>query len=143
MRKMKFTKYIALLLILATLLSMGVMAAESRASSYLSSYYADVALKNGELSIYYEVLGVKFLDRLGTKRIYIQRKVGTRWTTEDTIQYTDDNSLQGENVAYHSGKVYYTPQYSNATYRAVVSFYGKDSSGSDSAEYTTNEVSVP
>ena len=141
MRKCKAAKRISILLVLVILMSMTVMAAPQRASSYLSSYMGSLAVKeNGDLSIYFRVTAPRLLDQLGVSTIYIQRDVGY-WTTEIHLTYPEYEQLQGTDVGYYTTIFDYTPEHPGDTYRALFVFYGKDSDGSDTGRYLTDGVS--
>ena len=77
------------------------------------------------------------MEHLGVTKINIQRYNGSYWQTEYTYRYSEMPELQGENVAKHSATVVYEPQYPSSEYRAVLTFYGADSTGSDTGVYTT------
>ena len=141
MQKYKAAKRIAIFLVLTILMSMSVMAAPQRASSYLSSYMGSLAVKaNGNLSIYFRVTAPRLLDQLGVATIYIQRDIGY-WTTEIRLTYPEYEQLQGTDVGYYTTIFEYTPEHPGDTYRAIFVFYGKDSDGSDTGRYVTDSVS--
>lgn len=141
MQKYKAAKRIAILLVLTILMSMTVMAAPRRASSYLSSYMGSIAVKsNGNLSVYFRVTAPRVLDQLGVATIYIQRDIGY-WTTEIRLTYPEYEQLQKSDTEYHTAIFDYTPEHPGDTYRAIFVFYGKDSDGSDTGRYVTDSVS--
>ena len=89
-------------------------------------------------SIYFNVIAPAKMEHLGANRISVQRYTGSYWRTEYNFTYSEYPELQGENVGRHSCTVVYEPQYPDSSYRAVVTFYGANSSGSDTGTYTAD-----
>lgn len=139
MKTAKIARILCLVLALTILLSVPAFATTSRASKYLASYYATISeTSDGNLSIYFNVIAPAKMEHLGANRISVQRYTGSYWRTEYNFTYSEYPELQGENVGRHSGTVVYELQYSNSSYRAVVTFYSADSTGSDTGTYTAN-----
>ena len=129
----------SLVLVLCIILSATVFASSTRASEYLSAYYATISkTSDGNISIYFNVIAPAKMDHLGASKISVQRYTGSYWRTEYNFTYSEYPELQGENVGRHSGTVGYELQYSNSSYRAVVTFYSADSTGSDTGVYTAD-----
>ncbi|MDE7245306.1 MAG: hypothetical protein K2O18_15225 [Oscillospiraceae bacterium] len=123
---------------LSLILSGTAIAAESRASSRLSRYSAELFAGNdGNLYVLFSVIASNTMDVLGASNITIQRYNGSRWDTECTLTVKDTPEMQTSNAAQYSASIPYEPNYSNANYRAVVTFYAKDSSGSSTAQVIT------
>lgn len=139
---MKITKTLRVLFLvvaISVLLSVAAFAAPMRASKYLSVYSARLTkTSNGDLSLYFHVTAPATMDHLGASRIAIQRYTGSYWRTEYNFTYPETPELQGTGVGIYSGTIVYTPQYSDASYRAVVTFYASNSSGSDTGVYTAD-----
>lgn len=139
---MKMKKSICVLTILVVfsiLLAATAFAVPARASAYLSAYYATITkTSTGDLSIYFQVIAPALMDQLGVRKIAVQRYTGSYWRTEYNFTYPETPELQGTNVGIYSGTVVYTPQYSDASYRAVVTFYASNSSGYDTGVYTAD-----
>ena len=132
-------RILCLVLALTILLSVPAFATTSRASKYLASYYATISeTSDGNLSIYFNVIAPAKMEHLGANRISVQRYTGSYWRTEYNFTYSEYPELQGENVGRHSCTVVYEPQYPDSSYRAVVTFYGANSSGSDTGTYTAD-----
>lgn len=139
MKTAKIARILCLVLALTILLSVPVFATTSRASKYLASYYATISeTSDGNLSIYFNVIAPAKMEHLGANRISVQRYTGSYWRTEYNFTYSEYPELQGENVGRHSCTVVYEPQYPDSSYRAVVTFYGANSSGSDTGTYTAD-----
>jgi len=127
-----------LFLLLMILMTATAFAADIRASDKFTAYDARLRVEsNGDLDIYFSVAANKTMDILGASRIAVQRYNGSRWITECTLTVKDTPAMQTSNAARYSASIPYEPDYSNADYRAVVTFYAKDSSGSSTAQATT------
>ena len=121
-----------------TVLSSVASASSARASKYLSAYYATISeTSDGNISIYFNVIAPRKMEHLGVSRISVQRYTGSYWRTEYNYTYPETPELQGENVGRYSATIVYEPQYPSSEYRAVLTFYGADSTGSDTGVYTT------
>ena len=139
MKTAKIARILCLVLALTILLSVPAFATTSRASKYLASSYATISeTSDGNLSIYFNVIAPAKMEHLGANRISVQRYTGSYWRTEYNFTYSEYPELQGENVGRHSCTVVYEPQYPDSSYRAVVTFYGANSSGSDTGTYTAD-----
>ena len=139
MKTKKAMRLLAILIVFSILLAATAFAAPARASAYLSAYYATITkTSTGNLSIYFQVIAPAIMDQLGVRRIAVQRYTGSYWRTEYNFTYPETPELQGTGVGIYSGTIVYTPQYSDASYRAVVTFYASNSSGSDTGVYTAD-----
>ena len=138
MKLKRIIRIISSLVIVSILLSLVAFAAPVRASDYLSVYGANLTrTTDGNVSIYFRVTAPKKMEHLGVSRISVQRYTGSYWRTEYNYTYPETPELQGENVGRYSATVVYEPQYPSSEYRAVLTFYGADSTGSDTGVYTT------
>lgn len=139
MKLKKATHILAIMVVLSILLSVTAFAASTRASKYLSAYYATISqTSDGDLSIHFQVIAPAKMDQLGVSKIAVQRYTGSYWRTEYNFTYPETPELQGKNVGVYSETVVYTPQYPDSSYRAVVTFYASNSSGSDTGSYTAS-----
>lgn len=126
---------VALLLVFA---STTALAADTRASSRIMSYNAELRVgSDKDLNIYFSVAACSTMDIIGANRIDIQRYNGSRWNTECTLTVEDEPEMQTSDAARHSAIISYEPDYSNSNYRAVVTIYAKDSLGSSEVQATT------
>lgn len=115
-------------------------AIDLRASDYIAGYAASIDKKrNGDLAISCSVVGSKKMDSIGVSRIEIQWYNGSRWTVEEIYKSDDLSDLQDSNAASFWGEFTHTPEESGP-YRALVTVYAKDKSGSDSRIVTTKSV---
>lgn len=139
MKIKKAMRILAMLVIFSILLAATIFAAPARASAYLSAYYANITkTSSGDLSIHFQVIAPAIMDQLGVSRISVQRYTGSYWRTEYNFTYPETPELQGKDVGIYSETVLYTPQYPDSRYRAVVTFYASNSSGSDTGSYTAS-----
>ena len=138
MRMKKVLRILCISLAMITVLSSVAFASSARASKYLSAYYATISeTSDGNISIYFNVIAPRKMEHLGVSRISVQRYTGSYWRTEYNYTYPETPELQGENVGRYSATIVYEPQYPSSEYRAVLTFYGADSTGSDTGVYTT------
>lgn len=138
MKLKRIIRIISSLVIVSILLSLVAFAAPMRASDYLSVYGANLTrTTDGNVSIYFRVTAPKKMEHLGVSRISVQRYTDPHWRTEYNYTYPETPELQGENVGRYSATIVYEPQYPSSEYRAVLTFYGADSTGSDTGVYTT------
>ena len=139
MKMKKTMRVLTILVVFSILLAATAFAAPARASAYLSAYYATITkTSTGDLSIHFQVIAPAIMDQRGVSRIAVQRYTGSYWRTEYNFTYPETLELQGQNVGVYSQTVLYTPQYSDASYRAVVKFYASNSSGYDTGVYTAD-----
>lgn len=126
---------LALCLVFSMLLG-SVAFADTRASSYLNAYYADVIHQGGGIvSVDFGVYATHTMTKLGISKIVVYKTSGVvaKTITNSTSGYS---SLQTSNasVYFHSVNVQLT---SGTSYYMVITFYAKDSSGAGAANYTT------
>ena len=139
MKETKTLRVLFLVVAISVLLSVAAFASPMRASKYLSVYSARLTkTSNGDLSLYFHVTAPATMDHLGASRIAMQRYTGSYWRTEYNFTYPETPELQGKDVGIYSETVLYTPQYPDSRYRAVVTFYASNSSGSDTGSYTAS-----
>ena len=123
--------FFAILMIMST----SAFALDMRASSRIDRYSARIMTdEDGNLWIYFSVNASSIMEDIGANKIAIQRNNGTRWVTENTITPADVPQMQTSDAIRHSATIPYTPEYSGYAYRAIVSVYAKDSSGSSTAQ---------
>lgn len=125
------------------LFSMTALAAEARASTRITSTTATISVKSdGDLKIRYVIVATGTMDTLGASSIKIERYNGSKWVTEYTYTVANTSDLQTSNAIQYSNTLTHTPEYTGTSYRAVVSFIAKDSSGTSTKESTTSSVAT-
>ena len=80
------------------------------------------------------------MDTIGVSSIRIERYNGSKWIREGTLTDNDLPGLLTSNRSLYDVAVSYSPQYSDVSYRAVVSFYAEDSDGVSTKSVTTKSV---
>lgn len=136
----KAIRFLAIILILATLFSIGSLAAyvppdTPDASAYISSYLVRILNGgSGTLKVDFNVTGTGTMTKIGATCIKIYKCDGTYVAT---IWSTDSgrSGMLGSNKAYHSDVENYTV--TPGSYYVKVSIYAKNSSGYDVITVTT------
>ena len=123
-----------MILMTATAFAADTQRASDRFNSYTANLYV---VSNGYLDINFSVTASSTMDILGASRIVVERDNGYRWVTECTLTANNIPAMQTSNATQYSASIPYEPIDPNAHYRAVVTFYAKDSSGSSTVQATT------
>ena len=139
----KILRGIALLVAVLMIMSTSAFAMDMRASSRLENSSARIKKGvDGNLWVYFSVDAVSTMDDIGASEINIQRYNGVRWITETTLTPIDAPEMQDSNTTRHSASIPYTPEYSGYAYRAIVSVYAKDSSGTSTTSVTSAQILI-
>lgn len=143
---MKTKKYIATLLLIA-LLSLGIIPnsaiAAVRQSDYLSSY--DVwmtAERRGAVTVHVDINGKGIMDEIGTSRIVIRESNdgGQSWKIAAEFNKSDLGMYDNDSSGYFGSFVYQGT--AGNLYKATVSIYAENSSGSGGETVITNSVTA-
>lgn len=133
----------SLFLAILMIMSSSAFAVDMRASSRIERSSARVkAGIDGNLWIYFSVDAISSMDDIGASEINVQRYNGSRWITESTLTPTDAPEMQASNATRHSASIPYKPEYSGYAYRAVVSVYATDNSGTSTTSATSTQVMI-
>ena len=129
--KGRVVKSIAILLILALLCPISAMAAESRASHYLSSYSAYIYPAGwGKVQVWFSVAGTGDMDEIGALEIQLyESKDNETWTWVETYQHVDNAGMLGYNDFSHYGHVEYNGTIGRYYKAYVCVWAGKDGDG--------------
>ncbi len=139
--KKRLLRTFSILLCLPMLCSISVYAAEARASSQISVCSAVLARKsNGNLSLLNNIIATGTMDNIGSSEIVLERYNGSQWVEEGTYTVEDIPEMQTSGVKKYTVTFEFSPRYPESDYRAEVTFYAKDSSGSSTKLITTNTV---
>lgn len=129
----RFTQVVCILLVVALLVPFSVLAAEndnSRASNFFTAssvYFWHVS--GSSYQIWFRVTGVGTMQKIGVSKIVVEHSTDeVDWTPVKTYLMEDYSQMTCENTTSHSGYVPYTAT-SGYSYRAVVTLYAKNSSG--------------
>ncbi len=113
-----------------------------RASEYFDKLDVWVeSVGSGTIRIYADIKATRQMSRIGMDEIEIQCLSSGKWRTVDTISGTTRNGMLESNTSSYSGSYEYDGS-SGKTYRAIVTAYAKNGSGSDSVSVTTNAVTA-
>ena len=139
-------RYIAFVLVFAMLLPVAVSAAEPiqpRGSLYLSNYGAYVYLPgNGEVRVYFNVMGTRYMDELGVLTIQIYEcstdsSYLDDWTWKTTFRHNTTPGMLSYNDDYHSGYVSYQGT-QGKYYKAYVCVWGGKKGNGDTRYFWTS-----
>ena len=130
-------RLLSIILILSFLLPASVSAAvpdtaQPLASDYLSAYTTYICpIGNGDLQIWWNVLGAGTQVELGTLRIVVyESSDNVNWTWVETFMHSDYPNMLSHNDGHHMDYVYFqgTREY---YYKAYVTIYGGDGTNGD------------
>lgn len=124
-------KLIAMLLLVAMLCPVVALAAESRASAYLSSYSAYVyPAAWGKVQVWFDVTGTGDMDEIGALEIRIYESTdNVNFTWVKTYDYTDYSGMLGYDDFSHTGHIDYSGTIGRY-YKAYVCIWaGKNGAG--------------
>lgn len=139
-------KRIALLLSITMILTFAFgtfTTASARASDYFDSYVAYIT-KNSDktITVDFTANATGTMTTLGASSIQIQKSTTSGWSTVYTFTTSNTTGLQKSSAVTYT-KAFTTPDtFSAGTYRAYVTFYAKNSSGSENKYYTTSSVTI-
>lgn len=139
----KFKKIISLILVITILAAIPVYAAaaEARASAYFSSYSAYISTSgSGKIDVNFNVVGTGTMTKIGSSVVQIFKADGTR-VASCSFALNAYSYIMGYNTFSHSASVPYAGV-SGQRYYAIVTFFAKDSKGSDTLNYTTSTVTA-
>ena len=144
--KRTFAYFITLIIALASLLPATAFAANQEfvpyASTYFSSYNAEVIPEgDGDISIEYTVQAKTKMLELGASKVVIQEKSGSTWDDVKTYSKSTTPSLIAENRTIFTKTLSYSGD-SNKEYRAIITFYAKNSAGTSTRTYTTDSITA-
>ena len=130
----KFTRFICWILAISSLMTLSVLAqtgVESRASDFFAAHdtYLEKISEN-RFKIWFDVTGTDIMQILGVCEIEVDRSPdGANWELIATYEKAFYPAMVASNTCSHASYI----TYSNATpgyyYRAYVTFYAKNSTG--------------
>lgn len=117
--------------------------AEARASYYLDYYDCWVtAGTNGKINVNTDISAKRTMSEIGVSQIYIMQSKdsGLTWKTVKSYKKAELHMYHTRSSGYSGSMTYQgTVGYQ---YKAVVTVYAKDASGSDTKTLTTNHVAA-
>lgn len=137
----RFIQVVCILLVCAMLMPISALAAAddgSRASNFFTAssvYFWHVSGSNYQ--IWFSVTAVNTMQKVGVSKIVVERSTDEEdWETVKTYRMADYSQMICENTSSHSGYVPFTAS-SGYSYRANVTLYAKNSSGTGEMTETT------
>lgn len=130
----RFSQFVCLILVLATVLSTTAFAAEPmepRASNYFASssvYFWHVS--GNQYQIWFDVTALGGMNELGASKIKVERSTDlVNWSPAGTYYKSGNPQMTTTSgTASYANYITYTPTTGYA-YRAIVTLYAKNSSG--------------
>ena len=130
----RFIRILSLVMAVAMIMTTPAFAAEAvspRASNFFmssSAFFDDVA--GSRVDVWFEVTSLGVMDELGASKIKIQRSTDmVNWTTVQTYYKADYSQMTDTNCGSHTACVPFYPT-DGYYYRAVITLYAKNSTGS-------------
>lgn len=107
---------------------------EIKSSSYISSYAISIApSSSGKITVYFEVTGTSYMDKIGVSSVYIQEYRNGIWYNVKSFQGYNYNSPKYINEIIYNGVI-------GRTYRAKATYYAEKNGGSDTRTKTSSSV---
>ena len=139
----RFLRLVCLVLVVSLLAAVPAYAEEptTRASNFFSSYRAYCTKKTStQLAVSFQVVGAGIMDELGASQVKVQRSTdGENWTTIRTFKKDTYSSMIDTDAGVHGTNLYCTIT-SGYYYRAVITFYAKNSTGTGYHYYYTGKI---
>lgn len=122
---------VAIILLFAFVFPINAMAANTRASDYLTAYSAYIYPAGwGKVQVWFSVDGTGYMDEIGALEIYLyESSDNENWTWVETFQHQDDAGMLGYNNYYHDGHVEYSGTIGRYYKAYVCVWAGKDGDG--------------
>lgn len=141
----RLIRCVSLLLVMSMLMTVPAFAAEAPKASYyfgrLSTYLEKTSGTSFE--VWFDVTATGTMEELGVSTIKVQRSSDrSSWTTVKTFSKADYSQMTDDNTVSHADCVTYTGT-AGYYYRAKVTFYAENNSGSSEYVMYTDTISVP
>lgn len=139
----QFVKCVCLMLAMVIILAVPAQAADARSSSFFTRSSVYLYETSGTtFQAWFEVTAVRTMDKIGAKEIKIQRSSDNEnWTTMKTYSMDDYSNMICENTVGHAACVTYTGT-SGYYYRAYITLYAKDSTGTGTWTRYTSSIYI-
>ncbi len=141
----RFSQFVCIILVMVMVLPTAVLASvetEPRISQFFVRHGAYLEkISSTSFEVWFDVTAVEGMLELGAKTIKVQRSSdGVNWSTMKTYSKDDYSQMTDTDTAGHADCVTYTGASSGYYYRASVTFYARNSSGT--GEYTMYTSSI-
>ncbi len=132
----KTIRLLSLILVVIICLSFSSIAAESRASLYISRCSGSIGKDDEGLIIGFSITGTNIMTNIGATRVEIKNASGR---TVATYRYTDDgySYMMASNTFSYAASITYEDAVPGNEYYAVIYFKAGNSNGSDTDTVTT------
>lgn len=132
----RFSKIIAIVLMLTLCLSSFAMAVDARSSAYIKSFSASASGGSGKITVSFNIKATDTMSKLGASMIEIKNSNGV---TVKTFHAATTSGMTTSDTVTFNGSVTYSGT-AGEQYYAVVYFIASNSSGYDTASCTTSKV---
>ena len=141
----RFIRIVSAILAMVALLAVPAQASEAvdpRGSSYFGSASAYLWHVSGTtFEVWFDVTAVRGMDEIGASSIAIQRSTDNQnWTTVKTFSKSNYSNMTDFDTCAHASYVTYTGS-AGYSYRARVTIYARDGSGSATDVWYTSSLS--
>ena len=131
---MKVKKVLALVLVVAIILSVPAFAVEDRASDQISRHDIKVTPLDGRIAIKASIYGNGPMNKLGCESIYVYWQYGSAWISDDWL-LEDDYNMYSTNVAAHMANYYFDSE-PGVNYMVVITMFAENDAGRDTITRT-------
>lgn len=137
-KKHLLIKLIAVILIASLIMPAGVMAAEPRASDYLSFYSGYIYPAGwGYVQVWIEVEGTRDMDEIGALQIKLYESTDNEnWSWVTTFTHNNYPDMLGHDDYFHVGHVEYAGTIGRY-YKAQINIWAGKDGGGDSRNFWT------
>lgn len=116
------------------ILTIPILALETRASDQITLYNMAVTPITGMIDVKFSVTGAGMANKLGCESIYIYKKSGTKWIFVES-RSEDDEGMSRENYHAHKNNID-LPSEAGVEYKVVVTIFAENSKGRDTRSDT-------
>lgn len=134
----RFSKIIAIILILTLCLSSTAVAAYTRSSDYITTASANITGGSGTITVRFSIKATGSMSTLGASKIEIKNSSGT---TVKTFYSSTTTGMTTSSARSYSSSVTYSGTV-GSQYYAVVYFTASNKNGSDSTSCTTSTATA-
>lgn len=131
---MKIKNVLALVLVIAMVLSVPAFAAENRASDQISRHDIKVTPIDGQIAIKASIYGNGFMNKLGCESIYLYEQYGSVWISHEWYLEDDYNMYNTNSVGYAAN--HYFDSEPGVRYKVVITMFAENDEGRDTIEET-------
>ncbi len=131
---MKVRNILALVLVIAIVLSVPVFAVEDRASDQISRHDIRVTPMDGQIVIKASIYGNGPMNKLGCESIYLYKQYGSVWISNEWL-LEDDYNMYNTNSAGHAANYFFDSE-PGVRYKVVITMFAENDAGRDTIEET-------